>query len=264
MKSGALLLSLLLALVLAGPAHAGLSSAQLEQVRVDAKAGAAFPMDLRFADLDGRQRSLASIVGDRPAVIVFADYTCTNLCGPILAFAAAGLGASGLRPGRDFHLVAIGLDPKDGARDAMAMESSHVGIGTPAAKASSFLIGNAPPLETATRAAGYHYVYDREHDQFAHPAAAYVIAHDGRIVRVLSGLGLTGDSLRLALVDAGQGRVGSLLDQIRLCCFGFDPARGIYTASITKILTIACCVTVAVMLGSFAFLGFTARRRAAS
>ena len=76
-------------------------------------------------------------------------------------------------------------------------------------------------------------MYDAEHDQFAHPAAAYVLTKDGRIARVLSGLGLSGGDLRLALVEAGQGHVGTLLDQITLRCFGFDPARGIYTASIS-------------------------------
>jgi protein SCO1/2 len=254
-------LALLLGLILAVPARAGLPPAQLNAVKVDAQPGAAFPLSLRFTDMHGVTRSLGEIVGDSPAVVIFADYTCTNLCGPILAFAAAGLAKSGLAPGRDFHLVVIGLDPKDGAREALAMEKSRIEAGTPLAKATAFLIGNAPALKVATKAAGYHYAYDKEHDQFAHPAAAYVIAKDGAIVRVLSGLGLTGDSLRLALIDAGRGHVGTLLDQIRLHCFGFDPARGIYTASIAKVLTIACCLTVVILGAGIALLSFGWRKR---
>jgi protein SCO1/2 len=257
-------LILLIILALGAPAAAGVAPAQLDAVKVDAKPGAAFPMSVNFADVHGVERSLQRIVGEAPAVVVFADYTCSNLCGPILAFAAAGLARSGLRPGHDFRLVVIGLDPKDGAREARAMETSYVGAGTPLAKASVFLLGNAPALAAATRAAGYHYIYDKEHDQFAHPAAAFVIAPDGRIVRVLSGLGLSGNSLRLALVDAGNGRVGTLLDQITLCCFGFDPAKGIYTASILKILAIACYATLAILMGGIGILTFARRRRAAS
>ncbi len=255
-------LVLLINLALTATAWANVSPAQLEKVRVDAAAGALFPMSLRFAEVDGVVHTLAQVVGDRPAVLIFADYTCSNLCGPILSFAAAGLSQSGLTPGRDFHLVVIGLDPKDGARQARAMKSTRIGEHGALADASVFLIGNAPALGAAAKAAGYHYVYDKEHDRFAHPAAAYVINQNGAIVRVLSGLGLSGDNLRLALVDASLGRVGTLLDQIRLCCFGFDPARGIYTASIARILTIACLSAVSFLAGGVLFLMFKRRGRA--
>lgn len=256
-------LALLIGLSLAMPAAAKLTPAQLAEVQVDAQAGAAFPLSLRFADVQGVERSLGDVIGTHPAVVVFADYTCTNLCGPILAFAADGLSKSGLAPGKDFHLVVIGLDPKDKPGDAMAMKASRIGMNTALAQASVFLMGNAAGVQAATQAAGYRYVYDKETDQFAHPAAAFVVARNGRIVRVLSGLGLTGDSLRLALVDAGQGRVGTFLDQIRLHCFGFDPARGIYTPAIVQILTIACCATVVILLGGIASLTFALRKRAA-
>lgn len=256
--------ALLIGLIVAGAVSGGLAPAQLDKVEAAAPPGAAFPMSLRFTDVEGRNRSLSGIVGGQPAVVVFADYTCTNLCGPILAFAAAGLSNSGLTPGKDFRLVVIGLDPKDGPDEALAMKASRIGSDTPLAEASVFLLGNEAALDAATTAAGYHYVYDTAHDQFAHPAAAYVIAKDGRIVRVLSGLGLTGDSLRLALVDAGSNRVGTLLDQIRLHCFGFDAARGIYTASIAKILIVACCATVIVLIGGIGFMAFARRKEAAS
>jgi protein SCO1/2 len=256
-------LFLLIGLLAVAPASAGLAPAQLDEVKAAPAIGAALPLSLRFSDVHGVNRALADIIGDTPAVVVFADYTCTNLCGPILAFAAGGLVKSGLRPGKDFHLVVIGLDPKDTPSAAVAMKASRVGNGTPLSDASVFLMGNVAALEASTQAAGYHYVYDAEHDQFAHPAAAYVIAKDGRIVRVLSGLGLTGESLRLALVDAGSGRVGTLLDQIRLHCFGFDPARGIYTASIAKILIVAAGATFFVLAGGIAFMAFARRKEAA-
>ena len=88
-----------------------------------------------------------------------------------------------------------------------------------------------------------------EHDQFAHPAAAYVITPAGRIARVLSGLGLDGNDLRLALVDAGEGRIGTFIDHIRLLCYGFDPAQGIYTASIERWLMALAAATVIAFAG---------------
>jgi protein SCO1/2 len=248
-------------LALATPAMASLSPAALDSVRVDVARDARMPLSLRFTDSNGTPRTLGEATDGTPAVLVFADYTCTNLCGPILAFAAGGLSKSGLTAGKDFHLIVIGLDPKDGPKEARAMAASRIGADGPLRAATVLLLGTQEAIEAATRAAGYHYVYDHEHDQFAHPAAAYVLAKDGRIARVLSGLGLSGHDLRLALVDAGQGRVGSLLDQITLRCFGFDPTRGVYTTTISRWLTIAGVVTVLALAGSLAFMALRPQRR---
>jgi protein SCO1/2 len=141
------------------------------------------------------------------------------------------------------------------------MKAAQIGDHGLLADATVFLTGSEDTVRMATDAAGYRYVYDPEHDQFAHPAAAFVLTKDGHIARVLSGLGLTGSDLRLALVDAGEGRVGSLLDQIRLRCFGFDAAQGIYTASITRMLAIAGAATVFILIGGI--LVTTARKRRA-
>ena len=91
------------------------------------KQGAALPPALRFTDDTGAERTLGEAMDGKPAVLVFADYTCGNLCGPILAFAAAGLEKTGLSPGKDFRLIAIGLDPKDSLADAREMKRSRIG-----------------------------------------------------------------------------------------------------------------------------------------
>ena len=113
---------ILLALLLAGPqAHAALSSRAVGDVSVDARPGAPLPLSLRFIDDDsGVPRTLGDVLGGRPSVLVFADYTCRTLCGPILEFAVNGLEHSGLKPGTDYRLVVIGLDPKDGLAQARA------------------------------------------------------------------------------------------------------------------------------------------------
>lgn len=243
------------------PAYAAVTQAQLDAVRVDVQPGAVIPLALSFIDDKGASRTLGEAIGGTPAVVVFADYTCSNLCGPILAFAAGALEKSGLVPGKDFHLVAIGLDPKDGIREALAMKASRIGSDSPLAEAAVLLIGRPDVIRTATTAAGYHYVYDAGHDQFAHPAAAFVLTKEGHIVRVLSGLALNGGDLRSAVIDAGEGRVGSLLEQITLRCFGFDVQRGIHTRSIMRFLAIAGAGTAAAVFGGIGFMTFGMRRR---
>ena len=114
-----------------------------------------------------------------------------------------------------------------------------------------------------TQAAGYRFAYDAAHDQYAHPAAAYVVTAQGRVSRVLTSLGLNGPDLRLALVEAGQGNIGGIADQIHLLCYGFDPARGIYTASITRLLNIGGVATATLLAGGIGLMLVARRRRRA-
>jgi protein SCO1/2 len=256
--------ALILTLLMAAAAQANLAPAQLKRVSATPLPGAAFQLSVPFTRLNGQSTSLGQALNGKPAVLIFSDFTCTNLCGPTLTFAASGLAKTGLKPGEDFHLVVIGLDPKDTVAQARDMMTRQVGRGTGVAASAIVLRGSQSAIDVETKAGGYHYVYDQTNDQFAHPAAVYVITGDGHIVRVLSSLGLSKTDLRLALVEAGQGRIGSFADQIRLRCFGFDPSRGIYTASITKVLTAAGIVTVVAMTAAIGLMVLAARRRVES
>lgn len=238
-------LALLVLVLLAGPAQAAFSRNALDRVAAEPAANAQLPLDLPFVDEHGRPATLRTALDGRPALLVFADYTCRTLCGPILAFAAGGLQKSGLRPGEDYHLVVVGIDPKDGLDKARAFEDSRIAPDSPLAAATVVLTGKQPAVDAITKAAGYRFAYDKDNDQYAHPAAAYVLTSKGRVARVLSGLGLaTGGDLRLALVDAGKGKIGNFVDRIHLLCYGFDPAKGIYTANILFWLDLGCGAVV--------------------
>jgi len=251
------------ALALTAPARADVTAADLGTVAAEPRPGAALPLDLSFIDDTGAARTLRAALGGTPAVLVFADYTCRTLCGPIVDFAATALRQSGLRPGSDFRLIVIGLDPKDGPDVARAMRVERIGTDDPLARAAVALTGQPEAIAAATQSLGYRYTYDAAHDQYAHPAAAYVLDAQGRVTRVLSGLGLSGNDMRLALVAAGQGHVGTLGDRIRLLCYGYDPVRGIYTERITLMLETAAAITVAALGGAILLMNAVARRRTA-
>ena len=249
-------------LTLCGPAGAGVNRAVLGAVYVDPTPGAVLPLQLNFRDDSGKTWSLKNALGNRPSVLIFADYTCHTLCGPILDFTAAALEKSGLKPGADYRLIVIGIDPKDGLNTARAMKTSHLDHDEPITRASLFLTGSKAAIDKATSTLGYHFVYDAEHDQFAHPAAVFVLTRDGKVTRVLSGIGLNGGDLRLALVEAGQGQIGTLTDRFRLLCYGYDPALGIYTARINFLLNASCIFTLVIMLAGFLVMHRLARARA--
>jgi protein SCO1/2 len=234
---------------------------EFRQVRSIAPAGATVPLEATVEFRDGVKRKLGEMIA-KPAVLVFADYTCTTLCGPIVAFVVAALEKSGLRPGTEFQVLVIGIDPKDSVADAERMRRNYALSGSLDA-ATLFVRADQPTVQRLTSALGYHYVYDTEHDQFVHPGAAYVLRTDGRVTRVLTGLGLSGADLRLALVEAGEGRIGNLTDEVRLLCSGFDPASGTYNLLISRVLMGATLATIAAMAAGIMLLTLMGRRGAA-
>ena len=140
----------------AGPASASLTAEQLADVGVTPPADATLPLDARLRDLDGRATSLGDAIGGRPAVVVFADYDCPQLCSPILALAGAALGESGLEAGTDYGLVVIGFNPKATAADGKRMIGGQIGFASPVGRATRALIASDAVAARLTSAAGYH------------------------------------------------------------------------------------------------------------
>lgn len=239
---GAALLSA--CMICAGPARAGLSEREIASVRFAPPPDAHAPLSLKVQDADGGARTLAEAMSGRPALLVPVDYTCRSLCGASLTIAMAALREAGLTEGRDYRLIVFGIDPKDTPQDARNFVRGQIGD---AAASTSVLIGDVATIRALETSIGYRAVYDEENDQFAHPAGVAALASDGRVVRVLSSLALTPQDLRLALIDAGEGRSGGLAARLTALCYGFDPVHGVYTLLIDRILAVAGGVTVALL-----------------
>ena len=247
-------------LLAAPPGRAAIVQRDLDRVGVSPSSGAALPLDLPLQGEDGSTKPLRSWLGATPDVLVLADYTCETLCGPVISIASDALARSGLRPGKDFHLIVVGLDPKDTTADAASMKRAQVGTAGEMPAASIFLRGDAGTIATLTKALGFSSVYDRDRDQFAHPAAAFVIASGGRVARALPGLAVDPASIRLAIVYAGRGAVGTFTDHIRLLCYGYDPASGTYTVAIRRLLAASAGATI---LALMLLIGLLLRREQA-
>lgn len=230
------------ALAAGGPVQARLAKVELDKVAVAPKPGARAPLGLAVTDAaDGRATSLGAVLAGHAALLLPVDYTCGNVCDPMIGLSADALAATGLRP-EDRRLVLIGIDPKDDPATARTRIAAIWGDrpGKP-----GILVTGAKEIAQLTGDLGYRYTYDRSTDSFAHPAAALLLTGDGHLARVLSPLALDGRDLRLALAEAGEGRVGTFSDRLALLCYGFDAAKGIYAPLIGRILAVAGAVTVA-------------------
>src|SRR4029079_5261437 len=161
----------------------------------------------------------------RLLVVRFASYDCPMLCTQVINGLASALGVLSLEPGKDFEIVTVSFDPRDTPKTAAAKKAvyleryKHPG----AEQAWHFLTGNDASIARLTKAAGFRYVWDEQKKQFAHPTGVIVLTPDGRLARYLFGIESGPRDLRLALVEASAGKVGSAVDALVLYCYHYDP-----------------------------------------
>lgn len=242
-------LALVAALALASPAAARLTPADLASTGVTPPAGARLPEGLRFVDQDGHAAILAR--APVPVLLLFADYSCKHLCGPGVTLTAGALHDAGLVPGRDYAMIVIGLDG-DGPAAARALRDTRLRGLAAEGRAMRLLTGAPATIAAAERALGYHAVYDAEADQFAHDAALFLFARDGRLSVVLPETATTPMLMRRALAQAAGGAryappAPGAVEQLVAICYGLAAAHGIYGQAVVAALRLAALATVALM-----------------
>jgi protein SCO1/2 len=206
-------------------------------------------------DERGRMVRLGDYFGKRPVVLVFAYYECPMLCAQVITGIAKTLNVLSLEPGHDFDFVTVSFDPRDtptaaAAKKALYLERyTHPG----ADEASHFLSGTPAAIEQVTKAAGFRYVWDEVTGQFAHPTGVVVVTPDGRLARYIFGVEYGPRDLRLALVEASAGRIGSAVDALLLYCFHYDPMTGRYGLVIMRAIRLGGAATL-LTLGGFIFV----------
>jgi protein SCO1/2 len=251
-----MLLLVIIAALWPGLAGAGLAERQIDQVALAPVRGARVPTSLMFKDLQARPTTLAEAIANRPTLLLPADFTCRQICGPALAIAAAALAQTGLTAGRDYSLVVVGIDAKDGIDAARNFVSGQVG-----GAGVSVLTGDSAAIKELLDAIGYRFARDDDNHAIAHPAAVLTLSAEGRVVRALSSLALQPTDLKLALLEAGRGSIGGVAGRIALLCYGFDAVHGIYTRKVGVVLEASCVATLLVMAGAIGLMLVRSRRR---
>jgi len=239
------LLSFALLALLAGAAGAeGLVNPQdmpgaLKDVRFDQHLGAMLPLDAPFVDEDGEAVTLGKYFGaERPVILTFAYYHCPMLCNLTLNGLAKSLDVVGFDVGRQLDVVVVSIDPHEGPDEARPVKAETVErYGHPeSAPGWHFLTGAEAAIARVTEAAGFYYHYLPEDDEFAHTTGIVIVNPDGKISQYYLGIEYPPRDVRLALVEASAGGIGSAVDQLLLYCFRFDPDQGKYTAATMRIL----------------------------
>ncbi len=265
---GTLALALTAALT-AAPAYGGAPASPppaAQDVDIEEHLGQPVDRALAFTDMNGRRLTLGDALGaGKPVVLVLAYYRCPMLCGLVLQGAASGLSGLSYRLGDAYRAVTVSFDPRDTPDAARRKrESTLAALPAPAGPDDwPFLVGGARETRALADAVGFRYAFDPRTDQYAHPAALVVLTPDGRVSRYLYGVAWSPRDLRMALLEAGEGKIGTILDRVIMTCYRYDPASRAYAPFVTGFLRLGGALILLTVAGTVAAALLADRRRRA-
>jgi protein SCO1/2 len=250
-RISALILTMIV-LTAAPPLHAQRAEPvpqELQDVKVTEHPDVALPLDAQFVDENGNTVRLGDFFsGDRPVILTLNYYECPMLCGLQLNGLVDGLDGLDWTPGDQFEIVTISINPLETPTLAKLKKQNYIKhYGRPKAAAGwHFLTGRESDIRRVADTVGFGYRYDPKAKQYAHPAVMFVVTPAGHVARYLYGIELPTKTLRLALVEAAKGKVGSAIDRIVLYCYHYDPSTHRYAPVAMNIMRLGGGATLAI------------------
>lgn len=230
----------------------------LVNVGFDPQLKAQIPLDTAFVDEYGQSATLRQYSGSKPIVLAFVYFTCPMLCNQAEQALVGTLKMISFNPGTDYQVVFISFDPSD-TPDA-ALKKKHEVLSRFARPSTDpgwhFLTGTRESIDAVTKAADFRFSYDEKTKLFGHASGILVLTPDGRISRYFFGVDYPPSNVRLGLVDASSGKIGTPVDHILLFCYQYDPTKARYSATILTVIRMGGIVTLLCMA-----IGFVIFRR---
>jgi len=229
----------------------------LKNVGIEQHLNDQIPPELTFRDETGKAVQLRDYFGKKPLILNLVYYQCPMLCGEVLSGLESALRVLKFDIGKEFDVLTVSFDPKETPEMASAKKAEFLKRYGRAGAADGwhFLTGPQTSIAALTKAAGFDYEYDAKTGQFAHATAIMVLTPGGRIAQYYYGVEFAPKDLRLGLVQASQNKIGSVVDEVLLYCYHYNPDTGKYGAMISRILKIAAGATIFV-LGTFLIVLF--------
>src|SRR5271166_4373144 len=234
-----------------------MAPADLSNVGIDQRLDQPVPLDLQFKDETGKTVKLGDYFhSGRPVILNLVYYTCPMLCGEELAGEASALGVLRFTPGKEYEVVSVSFNPDETPKDAAEKKQVYIermnehlehkrnGDGWPV------LTGQQANVKQRADAVGCHYRRDPRTGQFIHAAAIMIVTPTGKLAQYYYGVEFSPKDIRLGLIEASQDKIGTIVDQVLLFCYHYDPKTGRYGAVVTNMMRVAGAATM-LILGGF-------------
>ena len=235
----------------------------LSKIGIDQRLNHHVPLDLPFVDENGRGVRLGDYFGKRPVLLALVYYECPMLCTQVLNGVTGALKVLNFDVGREFDVVAVSINPKEGPGLAAQKKQAYVDrYGRPHTAAGwHFLTGREEHIRKLAEAVGFRYVYDEEIKQYAHGAGIELLTPKGVIARYFYGIEFSPRDIRLGVIEASEERIGSPIDNALLLCYHYDPTTGTYGPAVLRLVKAGAIATIA-GFGAFLFVSLRRERSA--
>lgn len=233
------------------------------QVYIEQKLEAQIPLELKFRDEAGNAVSLGELYRGKPVILALIYYKCPILCNQVMNGLLAAMKVMKFDAGEEYDVVFVGIDPRESHEVAAKKKESYIVSYNRDGAASGwhFLTGDDDQVQRLAKTVGFGYTFDENMDQYAHPACVMVTTPDGRMSKYFYGIEYSARDLRLALVEASEGKIGTLIDAATLYCLAYDPTTGKYGLAIMRVLQAGGILTILILVTSIALMVRRERKR---
>ncbi|WP_439628117.1 SCO family protein [Gemmata sp.] len=258
--------------------------ADISNIGIDQNLGAQVNLDLVFRDESERPVTLREAMNGKVTILVPVYFRCPDLCNKVLnelTVSLRALALSGFRVGDQFTVVTVSMDPKEHADLGSAKQKAYLGeYGFPADPSGwRFLTGKKEPVGELLKSVGFRYEFDKAFKEYKHPSGVMILTPEGKISRYFMGMQFddkvqpvdgqplpppTWKTLRLSLVEASGGKIGTLVEQLTLACSRFDHLKQGYALSIMVVVKAGGVLTLLLMGGWVALALRRDRRKSAA
>lgn len=229
----------------------------LSGIGIDEKLGQFIPLDLTFYDENGNPVSLKQLI-HTPLILAPVFYRCPNVCSFLLFNLAGVINKLPSEPGKEYQVWTVSFDETEKPDLAFEKKKMYLKmIEKPFPEdAWRFLTGDKENIHKLTDAIGFH--FKKQGEDFLHPVTLVILSPDGKITRYMYGTEFLPFDLKMALLEASEGRVGPTLSKVLRFCFSYDPQGRKYVFNTLKVTGI---VTLLFALSFILFLVFKGKKK---
>ncbi|MFQ5637765.1 MAG: SCO family protein [bacterium] len=222
----------------------------LQKVGIDQRLNESIPLDLVFYDESGQAILLQDYFKEKPVILSLVYYECPMLCTMILNGLLRSLNTLKFNVGQEFDVLTVSFDPKETPELAATKKRTYIHkYGRAGAeKGWHFLTGDSASIRKLTEAVGFRYTFDPSTQQYVHASGVMLLTPHGKLSRYFYGIEYSPRDLRLGLIEASSGQIGTPVDQFLLYCYHYDPSQGKYGLAIMNVIRIFGTMTVVVLV----------------
>lgn len=204
------------------------------KVGVDEKLGETIPLDLSFLDETGKPVNLRSLV-NKPTLLTLVYYRCPGICSPLMNGVSEVIDKMDMEPGKDFNIVTISFNPREDYIMAQGKKENYLNNMKKKIPAESwkFLTGDSLSIAKITDAVGFR--YQKQGEDYMHGAVLTILSQDGKIARYLYGTDFLPMDVKLAVIEASEGKSTPGINKLLKICYSYDPAGRKYVLNVTRI-----------------------------